>query len=220
MKIDFKAILFDLDGTLLDTLADLANSMNAALEELGLPIHPVEAYLKFVGDGVETEARRALGAAAEDPEIFSKCLVIAKQKYAEKYLENTAMYEGIAEMLDGLEGRGIGKAIFSNKPDEFVQPIVDKLLGKWSFAAVQGLDNNTPCKPDPTAAIAIAKKLGFEPEQIVYVGDTNTDMQTAVAAGMYAVGVLWGFRGAEELKANGAEVLIEKPGELLELFSA
>ena len=219
MKIEFKAILFDLDGTLLDTLTDLANSMNGALEQLGLPVHPVEAYLEFVGDGVETETRRALGAAADDPEIFSKCLVIAKQKYAEKYLENTASYAGIAEMLDELERLGIPKAIFSNKPDEFVQPIVDKLLGEWSFAAVQGLDENTPHKPDPTAAIAIAEKLGFEPGEILYVGDTNTDMQTAVAAGMYPVGVLWGFRGAEELTANGAKVLIEEPGDLLKLFS-
>ena len=219
MKIDFKAILFDLDGTLLDTLTDLANSMNAALEQLGLAVHPVEAYLKFVGDGVETEARRALGEAADDPEIFSRCLVIAKQQYAEKYLENTAPYDGIAEMLDELEGRGVPKAIFSNKPDEFVQLIVDKLLGKWSFAAVRGLDENTPHKPDPSAAIEIAEKLGAESEQILYVGDTNTDMQTAEASGMYAVGVLWGFRGAEELKANGAQVLIEKPGELLRFFS-
>lgn len=219
-KIEFKAIIFDLDGTLLDTLEDLAGAMNKALAELGFAEYPAKCYRYFVGDGVETEARRALPKEDQDDETVARCVAITKAEYGKCWAEKTACYDGVPELLSGLEDRDIPKAILSNKPDEFVQVMVDKLLAKWSFEIVVGLSDSVRKKPDPQSALQIAADLKIAPEKIVYLGDTDTDMQTAGSAGMYAAGALWGFRGAEELRANGANLLVAKPVDILGLFNS
>ena len=219
MKTKFEAILFDLDGTLLDTLVDLANAMNAALAKMGFAVHPVDSYRYFVGDGIENEARRALPKGHLDEKTIAECVAMAEKEYHSRWAENTVPYRGIPKLLLGLEGRGVRKTILSNKPDKFTQVMVSKLLAKWRFEIVRGAMPSIPKKPDPTGALQIADELGIEPGKFIYLGDTDTDMSTANAAGMYAVGALWGFRTAEELKANGAKVLVERPGDVLKLFA-
>jgi phosphoglycolate phosphatase len=216
--INFKALLFDLDGTLLDTLKDLADAMNIALEKQGFPSHPVEAYNVFVGDGIRCEAERALPPENRDEETIEKCVAIARQEYDRCWAYNTKPYPDIPELLDEIVKLGLPMTILSNKPDDFVQVMVKKLLPKWEFQIVLGLKDSIPRKPDPGAAIEIASQLQIAAKDFLYLGDTNTDMQTADAAGMYAVGALWGFRGAEELLSNGAKKLVEKPEQVLELI--
>ncbi|MDD5458259.1 MAG: HAD family hydrolase [Phycisphaerae bacterium] len=217
-KVAFSACIFDLDGTLLDTLFDLANSMNAALESLGFEPHSVDEYRYIIGDGMPTAAQRMLPQSAHDKKTIAACVKAIKQAYSEKWAENTKPYSGIAELLRELTKRRMPIAILSNKPDDFTQLIVKTLLADFKFDTVQGVSETVAKKPDPAGALAIAKRLNVKPTKILYVGDTNTDMQTAKAAGMYAVGALWGFRDAEELLASGADILINKPADLLKLI--
>ena len=192
--------------------------MNRALRELGFAAHPVEAYKYFVGDGVREEAMRALPAGCVDDQTVGKCVELARQAYSRCWADNTRAYPGIAELLNVLEKKATVKAILSNKPDNFTQLNVSKLLGQWSFDIVRGVSENVRPKPDPRGALEIADELGVEPSEFVYLGDTNTDMKTAVAAGMYPVGALWGFRTADELLESGAKKLLEKPQELLDII--
>jgi phosphoglycolate phosphatase len=203
---------------LLNTLADLADSMNAALIQMGFPTHPTDAYRYFVGDSVDEEARRALPPANRDLQTIKKCVEISINEYTNRWDKNTKPYPGIPQLLDELERLKIAKTIFSNKPDNFTKLIAEKLLADWSFDFVIGVSPTAPKKPDPSAAIKIAESLKILPHQFLYLGDTNTDMQTAVAAGMYPVGALWGFRSADELLANGAKTLVKKPLEVLGLL--
>jgi phosphoglycolate phosphatase len=214
----YRAVLFDLDGTLLDTLDDLADATNQALRELGLPEHPVEAYKYFIGDGVENLVRRAVPADRCEPALVLQCAARMRQEYAQRWDQKTRPYPGVPELLDTLAARGLPMAVLSNKPDEFTKLCVAKLLPRWSFAAVVGQRAAVPKKPDPAGARKIAEQLGLAPAEILYLGDTNTDMRTAVSAGMYPVGALWGFRTAEELLAHGAQALLEKPSDLLRLL--
>ena len=218
--MNYQAVLFDLDGTLLDTLADLAESMNTVLRRLQFPEFPVEAYKQFVGDGVESLVRRTLPADRRDPALVAECGRLMRAEYSHRWDDQTRPYEGIAELLDGLAAREIPMAVFSNKPEEFTRLCVERLLSRWQFAAVVGAGPAVAKKPDPAGALEIARQMDLPPDTILYVGDTNTDMQTAVRAGMFPVGVLWGFRTAEELLANGAQVLIHRPTELLQFFGA
>lgn len=215
----FKAILFDLDGTLLDTLEDLADSMNQALSELGFATHPVEAYKYFVGDGAETMAQRALPQENRDEATVRQCHQRAKFYYSKHWADKTRLYPGIAELLEGLQKLSAAMSILSNKPDEFTQQMVAKLLVGYDFEIVRGANSDTPIKPDPTAALQIAGQMNIPPAEFVYLGDTDTDMKTANAAGMLAVGAAWGFRTAKELTENGAKVLVRNPVEVLGLFT-
>lgn len=214
----YQCVLFDLDGTLLDSLADLAHSMNAVLGRFGLPRHPVEAYRYFVGDGMDTLARRVLPPDRLDDPTLQRTVAAMREEYAGRWAEQTRPYAGVAELLDGLTGLGVGMAILSNKPDDFTRKVVATLLGPWQFRVVRGVRPDGIKKPDPAGALAIAKELGLAPADFLYLGDTNTDMLTANRAGMFAVGALWGFRTAEELKKNGARAMIARPQELLDFF--
>lgn len=211
----FRAVLFDLDGTLLDTLEDLADSLNCVLSTLGLPQHPVAAYKTFVGDGVENLVIRAAPQTERDQELRQRLVSGMRSEYGKRWACKTRPYPGIVELLDNLASRQLKMAVLSNKPQEFTELCVNQFLSGWRFSEVRGLDTHTPRKPDPTAALAIAQRLGVEPTNFVYLGDTDTDMRTATAALMYPVGVLWGFREADELLANGAQTLLNHPLDLL-----
>jgi len=211
----YEAVLFDLDGTLLDTLEDLADSTNAALAALGYPPHPLDAYRTLVGDGIHNLARRALPEGRRDEETVLRCVDAIRAEYARRWDARTRPYPGVPELLDALSGRGVRMAILSNKPDGATRRVVERLLPGWDFALVLGAREGVPLKPDPAAALEVAARLGLRPEEMLYLGDTNTDMQTARAAGMRAVGALWGFRDAEELRQAGAQELICRPEELL-----
>ncbi len=209
------AVLFDLDGTLLDTLEDLADSTNAALAELLVPGHPLEAYKQLVGDGLENLVRRALRQEPPDEAQLARGLELTRREYALRWADKTRPYPGIPDLLDDLSRRKIPMAVFSNKPHEFTRLCVSRLLAGWQFQAVQGATPELPRKPDPRGSLMIAAKMGVEPRDVLYLGDTNTDMRTAVAAGMFPVGALWGFRTADELLATGAAALAKTPTDVL-----
>jgi phosphoglycolate phosphatase len=218
--LHIKAVLFDLDGTLLDTLADLAYSANLALQARGLPTHQVEAYRYFVGDGVEKLMERALPLAQRSPETVRLLAGEMREVYKDNWSRGTAPYPGIRRLLQSLAERKIVLAVFSNKPDEFTKITVAHFFGDTEFASVLGARPEAPLKPHPQGALEIADNLGMAPEQCLFLGDSAVDMQTAKAAGMFPVGAGWGFRGAEELAQAGAKRLLQEPVELLELIAA
>ena len=210
-----KAVVFDLDGTLADTLEDLAASANHALHQLGVPTHPTAAFRQYVGDGVVVLARRVLPPGRDD--LVEPAIEGFRRHYAEHWSDRTRPYEGVPELLDGLAARGIPMAVLSNKPDDFTREMVAAFFGRWDFRAVVGHRRDCPPKPDPAGATAVARALAVPPADCLYVGDTHTDMRTAVAAGMVPIGVSWGFRDREELVAHGARVVIDTPTDLLRL---
>jgi phosphoglycolate phosphatase len=211
----YQAVIFDLDGTLLNTLDDLADSLNRVLASSGFPQHGLDAYRYFVGDGVENLVRRALPENARDKATLARCVAGMRTEYGAHWADKTRPYDGIPGLLDNLLARGLRMAVLSNKPDNFTQLTVSSLLSKWRFELVLGERPGVPRKPDPGGALEIARAFGLAPAQFLYLGDTRTDMLTANAAGMFAVGVLWGFRPEEELKSSGAKALIGRPEELL-----
>ncbi len=211
--------MFDLDGTLLDTLTDLANATNRALEDQGFPIHPVDAYRHFIGDGVAKLMARVLPPENRDPGDVEVGGHLMKQAYAACWSENSAPYPGITDLLGKLSQARMPMAILSNKPDEFIQSMVKTLLPDSDFVMVRGALPNVPIKPDPTAALDMLHQLGVTPSQCVYVGDTCTDMHTAVNTGMFPVGVAWGFRDEPELIQSGAKAILHRPDELMPLLN-
>ncbi|MSP17452.1 MAG: HAD family hydrolase [Myxococcales bacterium] len=211
-----RAVIFDLDGTLADTLADIAASMNHALAALGLPVHDECAYREFVGAGVEQLGRNVLprGAAASQVAVVAEF----RRHYAEHLLDRSVPFAGIVALLDALDTRGVRRAVLSNKPEWATLRMVTALFAEPPFAVVAGDREGFPRKPDPTRALAVAAELSVVPAACLFVGDTPIDMATARAAGMVAVGVSWGFRPPAELLAAGAAHLIDHPGELLALL--
>jgi phosphoglycolate phosphatase len=213
-----KAVLFDLDGTLLDTLQDIADSVNKGLGYLSFPQHKTEAYKALIGDGREVLAARALPPNQRNSANTQELLAHINAEYAIHWADHTHPYQGVPELLDALTAKGIKMAVLSNKADDLTKMMVSKILPKWRFMIVVGANPSVPHKPDPTAALGIAKKSGINPSQFLYLGDSDIDMKTANGAGMYAVGALWGFRSAGELLASGAQALIKHPVELLDLL--
>ncbi len=215
----FAAVVFDLDGTLLDTLADLGESMNEALAGLGCPGHTLDAYRTMIGDGIVELARRALPENLRDDETIAACVASMRRIYGGRWDRKTRPYPGIPRMLDRIAAARLPMAVLSNKPDDLTRLVVKRLLDRWSFSLVIGSRDGVPRKPDPTAALEIAGRLSVEPQRCLYLGDTGTDMRTARAAGMFAAGVLWGFRDADELTGCGAEILVELPEQVAGLLA-
>lgn len=216
MATQYRAVLFDLDGTLVDSLADLANATNYALAKLGCPTHPREAYRYFVGDGARMLCARALPANRQD--LVERALELMRAHYERHCFDESRPYPGIVELLDTLQQRGVSMAVLSNKPDAFTKRVIRHFFPRVGFVMVRGQLPHLPLKPDPMAARQIAEDVGVEASQWLYLGDTNTDMRTARAAGMFAVGALWGFRPREELEEAGAQAFVEQPEEVLRWF--
>ena len=214
----FKAVIFDLDGTLLNTLVDLAAAVNLVLTRNGYKTHPVEAYKYMVGRGMENLVRSALAAEKPDQEKVLELQRQIEAEYAKCWADTTGTYAGIPELLDGLTERNIGMAILSNKPHSFMQVIVDKFFSSWHFEVVLGARETCPKKPDPAAVREIATIFELRMEDILYIGDSDTDMQTARNAGLLPAGVLWGFRTEKELRDNGAWQIVAESAELLKFF--
>lgn len=211
-----KAVIFDLDGTLLDTIADIADSMNRVLAGHGLPVHDRSAYLDFVGGGMDVLVQRALPAGSDHGKLVPKLLASMRKEYAASWRVASKPYPGIPGLLEGLSSRGVPFCVLSNKIDVFTKEMVAALLGPWRFFAVRGLGPGRARKPDPGQALELAARLGVQPGEILFVGDSDVDMQTARGAGMVPVGVLWGYQSRARLLTGGAESLLQKPGDLLE----
>ncbi|WP_342376904.1 HAD family hydrolase [Myxococcus stipitatus] len=211
--MQLRAVFFDLDGTLVDSLGDIADAMNHSLARHGLPTHPESAYRHFVGEGVRELARRAVPAGRED--LAAAVLETYRPRYEAHLFDRTAAYPGILGMLAALAAQGVVMGVLSNKSDGPVKRLVERLLPEVPFRVVYGERQGVPRKPDPTAVLGMAAELDVAPAACGFVGDTAVDMLTARAAGMYGVGVTWGFRDAAELHANGARAVATTAEELL-----
>jgi phosphoglycolate phosphatase len=211
----YKAVVFDMDGTLLDTLADLGDAMNRVLEQYGFATHPVDAYRHFVGSGANRLVARALPANAQDEDMKAKCLQAFLREYEAGWQIKTCLYEGVPELLDALTARNIPMAVLTNKPQAFAELCMKEFLSRWDFALTVGQMPGVPVKPDPAGPRQVIRHLGVQPDEILYLGDTDVDMFTAVNAGMHPVGVLWGFRPESELLESGAAATLTHPMELL-----
>ena len=211
----FEAVIFDLDGTLLDTLADIANSVNGVLVKRGLPQHEIDAYRDFVGEGVIHLITRALPVGERDDATISEVAEEYRRAYSRNWNVSSRPYHGVIGMLQDLAARDVKLSVLSNKPDDFTKQCVAELLPDCTFDVVMGHHSGIPRKPDPAGAIQLAQELGVPPDHMLFVGDSGTDMKTAVGAGIFPLGVLWGFRSQEELQDNGAKLLIKHPNELV-----
>ncbi|MEE4113897.1 MAG: HAD family hydrolase [Desulfobacteraceae bacterium] len=213
-----QAIIFDLDGTLLDTLADIGDSVNLMLAEYGFPGHTTDDYRRFIGNGIRMLVTRAMPIDGRSEEIVDACVRRARELYWEHWNHKTRPYEGITELLDHLKTRGLPLAVLSNKPHDFTVRYVNAYFDRWDFNVVMGQSDRFPVKPDPASALDIARRMGIPPETFLFVGDSAVDMKTAGAAGMHAVGVAWGFKGPQELRENGCRTLVDHPLEILPLL--
>jgi len=211
-----KACIFDLDGTLADTVESIAFSCNEALAAAGFGPLPVEDYKYYAGDGARVLVERAMKAAgAKNMDQLEKVYEIYNGFFKKDCTYRVSVFDGIKETLEALKEKNIKIAVLSNKPHDRSIDVVYKLFGEGFFDAVQGQTAHIRRKPAPDGALQTASKFQVHPSECLYIGDTNTDMQTGNAAGMYTVGVLWGFRDRRELLENGADAIISEPSDLL-----
>ena len=217
--------MFDLDGTLSDSIDSLAYCGNAFLQELGLRTFGIEDYKYFVGDGAANLVKRALRAAGdEELALFDRAFPRYKEIFAEHCMDGVKPYDGMVELLENLKKAGLRLAVLSNKPHAESIRVVESLFGPGMFDIIQGQEDGLPIKPSPEGVFRILGRLredfGVEasPEQLLYLGDTGTDMQTGRSAGAYTVGALWGFRKRAELEEYGADCIIASPEELMGLL--
>ena len=212
-----RAAIFDLDGTLLDTLQDIASAMDHALQAHGLAPRSLDEYRQFIGEGVRNLVRRAVGAAGGVGELEAEVMAVYRHRYEEVMAVSTRPYPGVGALLDRLRALGLAVGVLSNKPDDATRALVERFF-PGQVAVARGERPSAPRKPDPASALELARALGAEPPCCLFVGDTRVDMETATRAEMFAVGVLWGLRGRDELEASGARALVSSPEEILQLL--
>ncbi len=214
-----KAVVYDLDGTLLDTLSTIAYYGNAAMGKYGLAQYETDRYRYFAGDGARVLIERMLDACSADKEKYFRSVY---EYYNEIYnaapLYKTGLYEHIKELTDALSSMGIKQAVLSNKPDYAVKYNIDHFFGSL-FDSVYGARENIALKPDPEMLLALLAELGVKAEQCLYVGDTDVDMLTGRAAGAYTVGVSWGFRDEDELISHGAHRIASSPMQIIDIMN-
>lgn len=214
----FKAIIFDLDGTLLNTLDDIADAMNQVLKDNGFPSHPIDMYKNFIGDGLEKLIMRALPKDNAIPESVPMHLQAFRSAYAKNWHKTTRPYPGIPTLLTRLREQDIRLAVLSNKAHEFTLQMAKALLARWKFQMILGAKAEFPKKPNPQAALYVLNELNLRRDECLFVGDSGVDMQTATAAGIFPVGVTWGFRPESELLDNGCRFIARHPLDILNLF--
>ena len=212
-----EAVLFDLDGTLANSLKDLADATNYAIGRFGYPSRDTECFKYFAGDGMAKMIERALPEIPDKSDTAKSILPVFLDYYADHYCDNTAAYPGAVELIDALRQRGIKVAVVTNKAQSMAQKVVQKLYGN-RFDLILGMRDGIPAKPDPTAALIAMDTLGVKPERCVFVGDSKMDVMTGVNSGAYPVGVLLGFRKEDELIGGGAKSIISEPKELLAII--
>jgi phosphoglycolate phosphatase len=210
-----KAILFDLDGTLLDTLTDLANAANRILSRAGLPVHPTSAYRQFIGDGSRMLISRALPQSHQNPEKIDEYLARFKAEYGRSWNVDTRPYPGILDLLEDMDRRRIPRAVVTNKPHPFAEQCVHHFFPDTPFHVIRGQKAGFPLKPDPSPALEVAAELNVSPEECALIGDSDVDMRTALAAGMLPLGAAWGFRPVAELRQAGAARIAEHPNDVM-----
>jgi len=216
--LKYDGVICDLDGTLIDTLEDLADALNRVLRGEQAPGHSLATYKLLVGKGIRDLVAQALPPERRSAETIARCYAAMLADYGEHCLVKTRRYDGVAEMVSGLRAAGVKLAVFSNKSHGLTRRIVDGLFGAGDFDVIEGAQPDRPLKPDPRVALHICARLGVAPGRIAFLGDSGIDMLTATAAGMIAVGAAWGFRTKEELVEHGASLVLDHPLELVELL--
>ncbi len=211
-----KALIFDLDGTLVDSLADLATAVNRMLDDNGYPRVSIDIFPKHIGDGMKKLVERALPADQRDFENVERCAAAYLAHYEQCWHDDTAVYEGMADTIAQLRARGARLGVISNKPHRFTVLCSEFFFPAGSFEIILGQREGIPRKPDPAGGVEIARRMGLDPSECAYIGDSGVDMEFGKATGMRRIGALWGFRDREELVASGAEVLIAQPADLLQ----
>ncbi len=217
--INCQAVIFDLDGTLLDTLDDIAKAANRVLKASGFAPHPRDAYRWFVGDGSKLLMTRALPQGQRTPHQIDACLKAFIADYNQNWDQATRPYDGMLDLIAALEAQNIHMAVVTNKLHQFTGMMITRYFGSRPFDPVLGQRDGIPKKPDPQQALAAAHQMGIAPEGCIFLGDSAVDMETAQRAGMQAVGAAWGFRTVKELTDAGAGAVIDHPLALLELLS-
>ncbi len=215
---ELKAFIFDLDGTLLDTIEDIKDSMNLVLEKRGFPVHNTEFYKEAVGEGTEKLVIDSLPEDKRDEKTVKECLYELKENYSKMWANKTSPYEGIPEILNTLINKGIIVSILSNKDDKFTKAMVKYFFPDYNFAFVFGSRDGLPKKPSPEVPLYIAEKTGILPENYAFVGDSSFDIKTGKNANMFSIGVSWGFKPIETLVESGAELIVETPDQILALL--
>lgn len=214
----YKVCIFDLDGTIADTVESIAHVGNQTLRAFGLPEIPVKDYNFYAGDGADVQVKRMLAAVPGGDKVdYEEVRTQYRKWFAENPFYHVKPYDGILELLEGLKAQGIKIAVLSNKPHGAAVEVVHKIFGQDMFHKVQGQTSEIPRKPSPIGALAVAKEFGALPQECLYCGDTNTDMDTGKAAGMFTIGVTWGFRPRTELEEHHADKIVDQPSEILEL---
>lgn len=215
-----EGVIFDLDGTLLDTLDDIVDSGNSVLVRLGLEPISREKYKEFIGDGVRELFRKILEYSNVEFEgKISEAIDLMREEYSRRYLNRTRPYDGVYELLSFLEDRGYKVSILSNKQHLFVTELVRHFFGEFEFVSVRGVDVHEDRKPNPKLALEVAEEMGVEPDRIIFVGDSATDVLTAKNAGMISVGVTWGFKTLDEIVVASPDYIVHHPREIMELVS-
>lgn len=216
----YKVCIFDLDGTIADTVESIAHVGNQTLRAFGLLEIPVKDYNFYAGDGADVQVKRMLAAVPGGDKVdYEEVRTQYRKWFAENPFYHVKPYDGILELLEGLKAQGIKIAVLSNKPHGAAVEVVHKIFGQDMFHKIQGQTSEIPRKPSPIGALAVAKEFGALPQECLYCGDTNTDMDTGKAAGMFTIGVTWGFRPRTELEEHHADKIVDQPSEILELAS-
>ena len=213
----FKGVIFDLDGTLVNSLEDIADAMNKVLQDLDFPTHGYDDYQYFIGSGLRNLVGKSLPETHNDEDQIERCYHLMIEVYRDNCTNQTKPYNGIVELLDELKSRNIKLSVFSNKADALTKEITEFLFPGY-FSPIVGLSVESLKKPNPFEAVEISKSLGLKPEEMIIVGDSGIDMQTATNANMYAVGVIWGYRPKEELIENGAKHILSHPLDLISIL--
>ena len=212
-----KAVIFDLDGTLLNTLVDISEAVNFVLNQYGFPIHKEGEYKKFIGNGIEVLAKKSAPNTISDNN-FVKFLFDVKETYKKMQNTRTAPYNGIVHLLKQLNSEGIKIAILSNKPDDFMDETINRYFSDIKFEVFLGSRKGVQPKPSSEGVIHILDILGLDKKDCFFVGDTSTDIKTGINSGIEAIGVSWGFREIDELKLAGASYIVNQPKEILGLL--
>jgi len=214
--MEIEGIIFDLDGTLVNTIEDIGDAANVMLKRKGLPLHTTDEYVKWIGNGAVKLIENALGPGV-DPDQLMPCVTRFRELYSKNLHNKSRLYEGIPELLDELTSRGMKLSVLSNKPHPFTGQVASFYLSGWDFYPVFGQRESVPLKPDPTAALEIADILKIKRDKTLLVGDSLGDLKTAEAAGMIPVGVSWGYGRLGTIVQNG-HCLIHDPMELIKLL--
>ena len=210
-----KLVVFDLDGTLVDSIADLGDAVNFALGKFSLPLHTIEEYNTFVGNGMEDLVRRSMGAKGQDDELYKKIRKVFDAYYNAHCNDKTIAYDGVDKLLENLREKGVKTAVFTNKAHVYIHGIVEKCFPNHKFDLEFGQQQGVERKPSAQGMAIIMNSLGVTPDECLYIGDSEVDVQTAKNAGVDLVAVLWGYRSKAELLKSGAAELVSTPAEIL-----